>query len=112
MILENKKYLKTAEVFGGETITFKSEGEWVQSKKFTYEDGTPKNDFVIKVEILSVEKDMRLNKTNRDVLIAAYGKDTAKWIGQTAIINKVKAMVAGKMQDMIILEVADGINSV
>lgn len=105
MILENKTYVKTAEVASGEVVKFLNEGEWVESRKFTYEDGSPRNDFVIKVEISGIEKDMRLNKTNRDTLVKAYGKDTAEWVGKTATIQKVKASVAGKLMDMLVLEV-------
>lgn len=105
MILENKKFLKTADVMTNDEIKFLNEGEWVENKKFTYPDGSPKQDFVIKVLYGSDEKDMRLNKTNREALIKAYGKDTANWVGKTAKIVKVKAMVSGKLMDTIVLEV-------
>lgn len=106
MILDDKKtWLKTADVIGGEIITIRDEGEWVKNLKFTYEDGSPKNDFVIKVEIGEVEKSMRLNKMNRDTLCNAYGKDTQRWIGQSAKLTKVKAAVGGKMIDMLVLEI-------
>ncbi len=106
MILGDKRnFVKTADVRDGDIITFKSEGEWMQNRRFTYDDGTPKKDFMIKVEINGEEKDMRLSQMNRDILKNAYGNDTALWIGQTARITKVKAAVAGKMMDMIVLEV-------
>ena len=104
MKLTDMNFLKTSEVKGGEIITFLTEGEWVKNTKFTYENGDPKNDFVIKVEILEVEKSMRLSKVNRETLKAAFGDETAEWIGKQAKITKVKAMIGGKMQDMIILE--------
>ena len=107
MILgERKAFVKTAEVQGGEVITFRNEGEWVKNTKFTYEDGSPKNDFIILVELGGEEKSMRLSKMNRETLINAYSKDTENWIGQTARITKVKAAVGGKMMDMIVLEVS------
>jgi hypothetical protein len=106
MILESKKWLKTADVIGGETITFKSEGEWIENKRYTYPDGAPRQDFVIKVDFNGDIKDMRLNKTNRDTLVNAYGKDTLAWIDQTARLTKVRGLVGGKMMDMVILEVA------
>lgn len=105
MRLENTNYLKVADVQGGETITFLTEGEWVKSAKFTYDDGTPKQDFVIKIQILDVEKSMRLNKTNREILVAAYGKETSEWIGRNAKVTKEKVMIGGKKMDMIILVV-------
>ncbi len=106
MILENKSYLKVADVQGGEVITFLNEGEWIESNKFTYDDGTPRKDFVIKINILDLEKSMRLNKTNRDILVGAWGKETANWIGKQAKITKEKVMVAGKKMDTILLEIA------
>ena len=109
MILDDKKnYVKTADVTNGDMITFKSEGVWQENRRFTYDDGNPKVDFIIKVELNGEEKDMRLNKTNRDIVIKAYGKETKDWIDKTAKITKVQAMIAGKMMDMIILEI-DGI---
>src|SRR3990167_7820240 len=105
MLLENKKYLKSQDVKGGEFITFKNSGEWIENKKFTYPDGTPRQDFVIKVEINEQERDLRLNKTNRDLLIKVFGNDTDNWVGQTVKLNKVKALVSGKMMDILRVEV-------
>lgn len=106
MIIEGRKnYLKVAEVQGGEVITFLNEGEWITSIKFTYDDGRPKVDFVVKVSILEVEKELRLNATNREVLVRAYGRETSQWIGKQATIQKVKALISGQMKDIIVLEV-------
>jgi hypothetical protein len=104
MLLNNNRYLKTADVNTGDVITFKSEGEWVKNTKFTYEDGTPKTDFVIKVDFGGEERTLRLSKMNRDVLITAFGQDTVDWIEKQARISKVKAAVGGKMVDMLVLE--------
>ena len=49
---------------------------------------------------------MRLNKTNREIVIAAYGNDTSKWLGRTAKITKEKVLVAGKKHDCILLDIA------
>lgn len=102
MLLNGKKnYLKTEEVQGGEIVTFLSEGEWIQSKNYKYEDETPRQDFYIKVKILDVEKDMRLNVTNRGILIEAFGKETQGWIGKQASLSKMKVLVGGKKMDTI-----------
>jgi len=106
VMLGSGNFVKTAEVKNGDTIIFKTEGEWIENTKYTYPDGTPRVDFVIKVEINGEEKSMRINKTNREVLIAAYGNDTSKWIGKSATITKEKVLVAGKKQDCILLEVS------
>jgi len=105
MILGSGNYLKTAEVVNGTMITFKDEGNWIESTKYKYPDGNNRVDFVIKVEVNGEEKSMRLNKTNREIVTAAYGNDTGKWIGKTAKITKEKMLVAGKKQDCILLEI-------
>jgi len=106
VMLGSGNYVKTAEVQNGDVITFKDEGKWIENTRYTYQDGNQRVDFVIKVEIKGEEKSMRLNKTNREVVIAAYGNDTSKWIGKTAKITKEKCLVAGKKQDCILLEIA------
>jgi len=104
-MLGQGNWIKTAEVNNGDVITFKTEGEWIESTMYKYDDGNPKVDFVIKVGMGTEEKSMRLNKTNRDAVIAAYGKDTSKWVGKTAIIVKEKCLVAGVKRDCITLEI-------
>jgi hypothetical protein len=104
MKLESGSYLKTVEVKTGDSVTFRNEGEWVESTKYTYDDGSPKRDFVIKVTYKGAEKKMRLNKTSRDSMVAAYGDDTADWVGKVAMIAKELMLVAGKKQDVITLD--------
>ena len=99
-------FIKSSEVVTGDIITFKDSGDWVESTRFKYDDGNPKVDFNIGVEYKGEEKQMRLNKTNREICIAVYGNDTTKWIGKTAKIKKVNALVGGKMRNCIILEIA------
>ena len=105
MILESGNYLKTDDAKQGDMITFKDEGAWVENTKYTYDDGKPRQDFVITVSHGGADKKMRLNKANRDAMVATYGKDTAGWIGNSARITKDKVMVAGKRMDCIFLEV-------
>lgn len=107
MKLGGGNYLKVSDVSSGDQIVFKSEGEWVQNARYTYDDGSPKKDFVMKVEYDGGEKLMRMNKTNRDAMIAAYGDDTVAWIGKTATITVEKALVGGKKFDVIMLEADD-----
>jgi hypothetical protein len=103
-ILEGKRnFLKADEVKTGDKLKIVTEGEWIASKKFTYEDGTPKQQFIIKVECEEVERDMTLNSTNRTNLIAVWGKNTADWIGKSATVEIVKMSVAGKLMNVIIL---------
>ena len=105
MLNEGGKWIKTAEVNNGEMITIVDEGSW-QESKFTYDDGNPKNDFVIKVEHKNEEKNMRLNQKNRTTLTEAYGNDTSKWVGKTAEITKKTVEVAGKDMEAIRLKIS------
>uniref|UniRef100_A0A6M3JH93 Uncharacterized protein n=1 Tax=viral metagenome TaxID=1070528 RepID=A0A6M3JH93_9ZZZZ len=105
VILGSGNYLKTADVSNGDRITFKDAGEWIESTRWKYDDGNPKVDFVIGVEIKGVTKKMRLNKTNRDILVEAYDTDTSDWIGRQAVITIEKVMVGGKRMDCIILSI-------
>lgn len=98
------KWIKSAEVNDGETISFKDEGSWQENTKYKYPDGNPKMDFIITVLHNGEDKMMRLNGGNRTVLTEAYGKDTAKWVGKSATIQKMKALVAGKQMDVIVLQ--------
>ena len=111
VILGSGNYVKTVEVENGDMVTFKDSGEWIESTRWKYDDGTPKVDFVIGVEIKGVEKKMRLNKTNREVLIEAYDSDTEAWIDKTATITKEKVMVAGERIDCIILVVKRSVDN-
>ena len=104
MLNSGGSWIKTAEVNAGDKLTFKDEGAWQENTKFPYPDGNPKMDFVITVLHNGEEKNMRMNKTNRDVLTASYGKDTSKWINKVAEIQKMKALVAGKQMEVIVLE--------
>ena len=98
-----KSWMKSAELASGDMLEFASGGEWVESSQYTYDDGTPRKQFVIKVKFKGEEKDMSLNKMSRDNLMDGFGDETEMWIGQTAQVEKVKVMVAGQMRDSIIL---------
>jgi hypothetical protein len=103
-ILGSGNYLKTADANNGDKITFINAGDWIESTMYKYDDGNPKVDFVIKIMFKDEEKVMRLNKTNRDTLIQAFGNNTDEWVGKSALIIKEKVMVAGKKLDCITLE--------
>ena len=89
-----KNWLKSEDVKQGDIITFLSEGEWVASAKYTYADGTPRKDFLLKVKHGEVDKDMRLNATNKKILIKAFGDETKEWIGKTAKLSTADIMVS------------------
>ena len=100
-------YLKTENVNSGDKVEFLSEGEWVESTRFKYSDGNQRVDFFCKVNHISregkEEKDFRINKTNRDILIKAWGNETSEWIGRKAGLEVENIMVAGKRSKTIFL---------
>ena len=103
VILGKGNYLKTDEVKVGEKIKIKDEGQWIESKMYKYDDGNPKVDFFVQVDYLGEEKSLRLNKTNRDILIEALGNDTSKWVGKEATLEIETILVAGKRRKMLVV---------
>jgi len=75
-------YLKVDNVKDGDLITFRDEGTWVESTKYTYPDGNPKQDFVMTVEHNGQDYSLRVNKFSRDELIPVLGQDTKDWVGK------------------------------
>tara|TARA_R110000868_G_scaffold111883_1_gene301749 strand:+ start:1976 stop:2326 length:351 start_codon:yes stop_codon:yes gene_type:complete len=106
-----KNYLKSENVKQGDIITFLDEGALVASAKYTYEDGTPRKDFILKVKHNDQECDMRLNATNKKVLIKAFGDETATWIGKTARLVTADIMVNGKIMKTIVMNPIGGANT-
>ncbi len=106
-----KNYLKSEDVKQGDIITFLDEGALVASAKYTYEDGTPRKDFLLKVKHNDVEKDMRLNATNKKIMIKAFGDETSAWVGKTAKINTADIMVSGKLMKTIMMSPVGGANA-
>lgn len=105
-ILEDSfKFLKVSEVKDGTIIKFTNEGVWRDSRKFTYPDGSVKKEFVITIEVDGENKSFTLNKTNRDTLKLAWGKDTKEWIGKEARIKLVDGFVGGVMKKLMVVEV-------
>ena len=98
------KFLKASECKNGDIITIKDEGKWVESNKFSYEDGSPKMQCQFTIKIGGEEKTITLNKTNREALIAVWGKDTGLWIDKEAEITIKTIEVAGEDRDVIRLK--------
>lgn len=84
---QSGNYLKVDDVKEGDLVTFKDEGTWVESTKYTYPDGNPKQDFVMKIDYKGQEYSIRINKFSRDELVPVYSNDTKNWIGKHAKIS-------------------------
>jgi hypothetical protein len=97
------KYLKVDDVQVGEEIKFLSEGEWVENEKYKYPDGNPRMDFICDVEHKGEKKRWRLNKTNRDILLAAWGNETKEWLNKSAKVELENVLIGGKKMKMIVL---------
>lgn len=77
-------YLKAKDAERGAIIEILDEGHWEESKKFTYEDGSPQQQCVFKIRYKGEEKNMKLNKASRVAMIDAFGEESKGWIGKTA----------------------------
>lgn len=98
-----KVWLKSENVKNGDKIIILDEGQFVTSAKYTYADGTPRKDFILKVKHNDQELDLRINATNKKALIKAFGEETADWVGKPCKLDKVNVMVSGKLMDSIII---------
>ena len=96
-----KNWIKSADVKTGDVVTFMSGGEWTESSKFTYDDGSPVKQFVVSVELKGEERAMNINKLSRTNLCSYFGGDTDTWIGRKASVEKVKVMVGGELKESI-----------
>ena len=108
MLGSGGNYLKADNCKKGDIIEFLDEGEWVASSKFKYDDGNPVQNFQMKVRLNDTEEyTLTVNTTNRNVLIPAWGNDTAEWINRKAKIEIIKVSVGGKVRNSILLKPLD-----
>jgi len=99
-------YLGSSTLKTGDIVTFKSEGEWITSDKYKYDDGNFKKSFVMDVTYQNADYKMRVNKTSRDTLVSALGGDTQGWVGKDAVVTIEHARQLKK--DVVYLDVAKG----
>ena len=101
ILSEGGVWLKSADVKPGDTLKILSEGEWVENQKFSYEDGSPKKDFIVRVVHSDQEKNWRVNGMNRQAVKSMYGNDTSFWIGKTIKVTTEQMLVAGKRMKVV-----------
>ena len=77
-------YLKADQVKKGDIIKILDEGTIETSTKFTYDDGTPKKEFVFTVEHKGQKVKMRMNKASRVAITSGFGDETKNWVGREA----------------------------
>jgi len=98
------KFLKVSDCKTGDTIEFLDGGVWEESRTYKNDDGTPKHQCQFQIKHGGEEKTISLNKTNREALIASWGRDTDKWIGKSAEITLKEVEVAGEDKTVIRLK--------
>jgi hypothetical protein len=57
-----------------------------------------------------IEKTLVVNKSNREILVEAYGDETAGWIGRSVRIDIVKVMFEGKRTNSISLSPVEDVS--
>jgi len=107
---ENTNWISAKTCTDGSIITFLDEGAWIESTKFTYDDGNPVKQFIIKVKHEGDEKQITLIKGSRTAMIEAYGDDTLNWIGKQAKINL--ALNTKGTKSIMLAPVSNGVNGV
>jgi hypothetical protein len=84
---------KGEDIKDGDTIA--SAGDVVSGE---YGDRT-----VFKVDTRNGVKNLSLNQTSQNNLIDAYGDESDKWVGKSAKVYLIRALVSGKMQQVVYL---------
>jgi hypothetical protein len=90
---EGKSY--EADIKDGDLVKILTEGETAQ--------GEFGEQFVVKIETRNGEKNLALNQTSVNNLVDAFGEDSANFVGKTAKVWVIKAMVSGKLQNVAYL---------
>lgn len=62
---------------------------------------------VFKVNTVNGDKNMSFNQTTINNLIDAFGEDSENYIGQSVKVYVVKAMVSGKLRNVVYLAAID-----
>ncbi len=91
--LDNTKYLKKdQDIKHKDIVTIVGEGDWVVSRNFQKEDGTPSYQFDIKIELENgEERTTTFNGANVRLLGSAFGDETKDWIGKEVRAWKTKS---------------------
>ncbi len=82
--INNTKFLdKEADINHKGIVTLVSEGGWEESLTYKKEDGTPANQFTIKLQLDNGEiRSTVLNWTNVKLLVQAFGDESSNWINK------------------------------
>ena len=101
-------FLKAEDCKGGEICELLDEGS---TEEITSPEGKVKPvlnfDIRFDVEGAKSEKTFTPNKSNGNVMVDAWGEDTAKWVGKRFKIALAKVNVFGKIKNSIVVEPQD-----
>lgn len=78
-------YLRVSDVKDEDIIAILDPGRWVESK-FTYEDGTPKQNLEFAVNFQGKQLKYNMNKTSQINMSESFGNKTEDWVGKCAKI--------------------------
>lgn len=116
VMLGGGQWVKASNVKDGDVVKFITEGGWEASQfkqPETFKDGTPnpnagqpQQQFVIDVSIDGNQMRMALNATMREVLVAAFGRDTMEWCknGNSAVIQLMTVKGKNGLEKRIMLK--------
>lgn len=93
---------KGVDINNNDIITIANEGKKVEGQ-FGEQDV-----FLVKLKT-GEEKNIKLNQTSINAMVDAYGEDSIHWIGKHAKVWIIKAMVAGRFQDVMYVSHPDAV---
>lgn len=91
--IDDTKFLnRDQEIAHKQIVKIAGEGVWEESPRFKKEDGTPQNQFSIKLEVKPNEiRKTTLNFGNVKLLVEAFGDETKDWVGKELRAWKTKS---------------------
>lgn len=91
--INDTKFLdKEADIKHKDIVTLLTEGVWEESVKFKKDDGTPSNQFNIKLKLGNgEERSTILSWANVKLLVKAFGDETASWVDKEVRAWKTKS---------------------
>lgn len=86
--ISQANFLTAKTVKTGDILTVKDEGQW-EASKFLKDDGSPSQQFNMRVDYKGEEKTVKFIKASRDAFFAKFGDETKDWIGKCGQITLI-----------------------
>lgn len=94
-------FLKAEDCKGGEICELLDEGSVEEIKT---SEGKIKSVLNFQIKVDGKEKIFTPNRTNGNIMVDAWGKESDKWVGKKFKITLVKVSVFGKIKNSIVIE--------